>query len=227
MTGRVLMHRDGTDGASGLFYRFAPLWLAHLALGVVVGLIVASTAAPVYTSTASALVAANASDGSRSVSSASTIINAVMPTIVQLSTSASALSEVAQATGVDESEVKQAVSVSSSTNSLIINVSATATSAETAQAIAEAEVTALRHIVSELSVSPQEETYLTLTDVDAASLPTEPSGPSQVRYGVYGGVVGAAVGLVVSLVLFRRRANNAADDGADQGLSPTPEANRF
>ncbi|MBM6979706.1 MAG: hypothetical protein I3J03_08320 [Actinomyces succiniciruminis] len=150
-----------------------------------------------------------------------------MPTIVQLSTSASALSEVAQATGVDESEVKQAVSVSSSTNSLIINVSATATSAETAQAIAEAEVTALRHIVSELSVSPQEETYLTLTDVDAASLPTEPSGPSQVRYGVYGGVVGAAVGLVVSLVLFRRRANNAADDGADQGLSPTPEANRF
>lgn len=217
------MNRDRADGTSDLFLKFAPLWLAHVALGVIAGLIAASAAAPVYTSTASALVAADASDGSRSVSSATTIINAVMPTIVQLSTSESVLSEVAQAAGIDQAEVKQAVSVSSSTNSLIINVSAASASAETAQAIAEAEVTALRHIVSELSVSPQEQTYLTLTDVDTASLPTEPSGPSRVRYGVYGGVLGAAAGLVVSLILFHTRTVNAAKDGADQDQPPTPE----
>ncbi|MBE6481639.1 MAG: hypothetical protein E7Z94_04545 [Actinomyces ruminicola] len=215
------MSQDEADRIGGLL-KLAPLWLAHLVLGVIFGVVFATLSGPVYTSTASALVAADTSDGGRSVSSATNIINTVMPTIVQLSTSDSVLSEVAQTTGIDQSELKRAVTVTSSTNSLIITVSATASSAETAQVIAEAEVAALRRMVSELSITPQDETGLSLTDIDAASLPSAPSGPSKARYGAFGGIIGATIGLAVSFLLLRTRMSS--DDKGPAPNTATPPA---
>ncbi|WP_103062123.1 hypothetical protein [Actinomyces qiguomingii] len=209
------------DGAiSVLLRKFAPLLLVHALLGGLVGAGLAITSTPVYTSRASALVAADSDSGKRGVSSATNIITGIMPTIVQLSTSDSVLSEVSQATGIDHSEVKRAVSVSTSTNSLIINISATTTSAESAHAIVEAEVVALRNVVAGLTVKPQDETALSLTDVDVASFPQEPSGPSTARYGLYGGVAGLAVGMAVTLTILRMRSTDRDDPAAPQAESP-------
>ena len=62
-----------------LVRRFTPLLLAHLVLGAIAGYAVAAFSPPVFTSTASAFVAAG-KDGTQSVTSSSTLISAVMPT---------------------------------------------------------------------------------------------------------------------------------------------------
>ncbi|MDO4901454.1 YveK family protein [Actinomyces sp.] len=202
------------DGAiSALLRKFMPLLLAHVLLGALVGAALAYASTPVYTSRASALVAADSDSGKHGVSSATNIISGVMPTIVQLSTSDSVLTEVSQATGIKQSEVRQALSVSTSTNSLIINVSATTASADSAHAIVEAEVVALRKVVGGLTVKTQEETPLSLTDIDVASFPEAPSGPSTSRYSLYGGVAGLAIGAAVTLTILRLRAKDRTHPG--------------
>ena len=68
--------------------------------------------------------------------------------------------------------------------------------------IAQAEIKALGKVVGNLSVKVQEETALNLNDVDTASLPSAPSGPSKTRYLLYGGVIGAGVGAGVCSYLY-------------------------
>lgn len=184
-----------------LVRRFTPLLLAHLVLGAIAGYAIAAFSPPVFTSTASAFVAAG-SGGSQSVTSSSTLISAVMPTLVELGTSQPVLDDVAAMTGIDPGEINRALTVTNPENTLIIEVSATASSAEKAQTIAQAEIKALGRVVGNLSVKVQEETALNLNDVDTASLPGAPSGPSKARYLLYGGVIGAGIGAGVCSYLY-------------------------
>ena len=184
-----------------LVRRFTHLLLAHLVLGAVAGSAIAAFSPPVFTSTASAFVAAGR-DGTQSVTSSSTLISAVMPTLVELGTSQPVLDDVGAMTGIDPNEINHSITVTNPENTLIIKVSADASSAEKAQLIAQAEIKALGKVVGNLSVKVQEETALNLNDVDTASLPAAPSGPSKARYLLYGGVIGAGVGAGVCSYLY-------------------------
>lgn len=190
-----------TDDILILLRKYAPLLVAHIVLGTLVGLIIAAASMPVYTSEASALVAAEGIKGANNVSSVSTITTGVMPTLVEIGASDSVLTQVAESTGVDQAKVKHAVSVTNTENSLILEVTADASSAAEAQAIAAAEVEALREVIEGMSVRGQEETPLTLADIDEASLPSSPSGPSKMRYSLYGAVLGTVIGISVVLLL--------------------------
>ena len=191
-----------------LVRRFTPLLLAHLVLGAIAGYAVAAFSPPVFTSTASAFVAAG-KDGTQSVTSSSTLISAVMPTLVELGTSQPVLDDVAAMTGVAPNEINHAITVTNPENTLIIEVSADASSAEKAQMIAQAEIKALRKVVGDMSVKVQEEAALTLSDIDVASRPAGPSGPSRTRYLLYGSILGTAVGAgVCSYLYILSRINN-------------------
>ena len=182
-----------------LVRRFTPLLLAHLVLGAIAGYAIAAFSPPVFTSTASALVTAD-SGGAQSVTPSQ--LPAFMPTLVELGTSQLVLDDVSATTGIDPNEITHAITVNNPENTLIIEVSANASSAEKAQMIAQAEIQALRKVVGNLSVKVQEETALNLNDVDTASLPAAPSGPSKARYLLYGGVIGAGVGAGVCSYLY-------------------------
>jgi len=176
------------DQIVGALRRHALLALAHIVVGAIIGFVVALVSTPVYTSHTSALVAADGGGGTRSISSSSTTI---MPTVVEIGTSRSVVDQVAASTGIDRDKITGAVELSNKTNSLIVEVTARGSSPQEAQAIAQAEVSALRNVVGDMSVQQQEDVTLTLTDVDAASLPTSPSGPSHTRYALIGAIVGA------------------------------------
>lgn len=180
--------------------RHAPLALAHIVLGAIIGLAVALLSPPVYSSHTKALVAADGGDGTHSVSSASSVITNIMPTLVEIGTSQSVVDRVSSSTGVDRSKVAGAVKLSNPTNSLIIDVTAQASSPQDAQAIAQGEIKALRGEISTMSIQ-KEEVTLTLTDIDPASLPTSPSGPSRTRYTLIGGVVGGVLGVMTALFM--------------------------
>ena len=180
--------------------RHAPLALAHIFLGAIIALAVALLSPPVYSSHTKALVAADGGDGTHSVSSASSVITNIMPTLVEIGTSQSVVDRVSSSTGVDRSKVAGAVKLSNPTNSLIIDVTAQASSPQDAQAIAQGEIKALRGEISTMSIQ-KEEVTLTLTDIDPASLPTSPSGPSRTRYTLIGGVVGGVLGVMTALFM--------------------------
>ncbi|MDO4243469.1 MAG: Wzz/FepE/Etk N-terminal domain-containing protein [Actinomyces sp.] len=199
--------------------RHIPLVLVHLVLGLIAGLVLAAASTPVYTSRASALVAADPGDGTQSVTSSTTVISAIMPTLIEVGTSETIIAEVAESTGMKPSQIRSSVELSNATNSLIVEVTARASNAEDAQTIAKAEIEALRGVVSEMSVKGQEEELaLTLTDVDTASLPGAPSGPSKSRYALIGAALGAMVGAGVALVLHRR---TSATRGTRVALPPS------
>ena len=189
--------------------KHAPLALAHIILGAIIGLTIALLSPPVYSSQAKALVAAEGGDGTRSVSSASSVITTIMPTLVEIGTSQSVVDQVAASTGIERSKVAGAVTLSTPTSSLIIDVTARASSPQEAQAIAQ-----------------KEEVTLTLSDLDRASLPTSPSGPSRTRYALVGAVAGAILGVVTALLMSKlspaaaqENARGVTDDTNDLGLA--------
>ena len=205
--------------------RHAPLALAHVVLGAVIGLVIAFLSPPVYSSHTKALVAADGGDGTQGVSSASSVITSIMPTLVEIGTSQSVVDKVAASTGIERSKVAGAVTLSTPTSSLIIDVTARASSPQEAQAIAQGEVNALRDAVSEMSIQ-KEEVTLTLSDLDRASLPTSPSGPSRTRYALVGAVAGAILGVVTALLMSKlnpaaaqENARGVTDDTNDLGLA--------
>ena len=193
-----------------LVRRFTPLLLAHLVLGAIAGYAIAAFSPPVFTSTASALVTAD-SGGAQSVTPSQ--LPAFMPTLVELGTSQLVLDDVSATTGIDPNEITHAITVNNPENTLIIEVSANASSAEKAQMIAQAEIQALRKFMGDRYVagnpSSPEKSTINLNDVDTASLPSAPSGPSKARYLLYGGVIGAGVGAgVCSYLYILSRINN-------------------
>jgi len=95
--------------------RHAPLALAHIVLGAIIGLAVALLSPPVYSSHTKALVAADGGGGTHSVSSASSVITNIMPTLVEIGTSQSVVDRVSSSTGVDRSKVAGAVKLEGGT----------------------------------------------------------------------------------------------------------------
>lgn len=181
----------------------AVLVVLHLILGTVLGLAFGLLTPATYTSTASARVSAEQASGSQSVASIQNYITSIMPTLVAVGTSESTLSQVSQATGLSQAELHSAISVSTKTETVIIEVNATHTDPATAQAIAEAEMSALDSAAREVSGTGQaSDLTLTLSTLNSPTLPEEPSSLSSFWTSVIGGAAGLGAGTAVALLLY-------------------------
>lgn len=203
-------------------------WILILALAVVggaVGVVRAKTGDPVYKSTATALIASDPSNGSQNVSGSAIVVGAIAPTLVEMGTSNSILSAVSKSTGTSTDALKGLVSVSNPTGTLLIEVSATGSTPEKARTTAAAEMKALGAATKDMTLAEgTSAASLALNDVDKASLPTAPVGPSKTRYGLVGIIVGGLVGLVVALIADSRRKRGAVDVGpAAVSAAPTAD----
>ncbi len=181
------------------------LIVAHILVGLTAGVALAAFGAPVFESSASAIVVADSKDAESNVSGSQLIVASIMPTIVQIGTSENLLAQVSQEQGVPLDALKNNVSVANPTTTFMLEIKARGSSPEQAQKIAASEVEALREKISQMSVSLSgQPAQLALNDVDTASLPTAPVGPSKVRYGIVGGVLGATLGVLIALALDSR-----------------------
>lgn len=181
----------------------AVLVVMHVILGTVIGLVFGLLTPDTYTSTASASVGVEQSSGTQSSASVQNYITSIMPSLVQVGTSESTLNQVSQTTGVSPGELKSAVSVSTKTDTVIIEVSATHTDPAQAQAIAEAEMSALDSAARTVFGSGQNsDLTLSLTTLDSPTLPTEPSSLSTFWTSVIGGVAGLGVGTLMAALLY-------------------------
>lgn len=177
------------------------LIVAHILVGLTAGVGLAAFGTPVFESSASAIVVADETN----VSGSQLIVASIMPTIVQIGTSENLLAQVSQEQGLPVRDLKNNVSVANPTTTFMLEIKARGSSPEQAQQIAASEVKFLRNKISEMSVSLSgRPAQLALTDVDTASLPTAPVGPSKARYGIVGGVLGATLGVLIALALDSR-----------------------
>ncbi|MBO3725115.1 chain-length determining protein [Actinomyces bowdenii] len=180
----------------------AVLVTMHIVLGTVAGLALGLLTPATYTSSASARVGVEQSSGSQSVASVQNYITQIMPTLVEVGTSESTLAKVSEDTGLSQPELRSAISVSTKTETVIIEVSATHTDPGKAQAIAEAEMAALDSAAREVSSSGQNsDLTLTLATLNSPSLPTEPSSLSAFWTAVLGGAAGLGLGALVAILL--------------------------
>ncbi|WP_127842809.1 YveK family protein [Actinomyces wuliandei] len=181
----------------------AVLVALHVVLGAVLGLALGLLTPPVYTSTASANVGTEQPDSSQTNDSVLNYMKNIMPTLVEMGTSEAALSQVAEATGLSEDEVRRSVTISTKTETIIIEIQASHSDPGQAQAIAEAEVAALDSAARDLSERSQNsDLTLTLAVLDAASLPSTPSSLPSSRTTMIGAAVGLAAGTGMALLLY-------------------------
>lgn len=195
----------------------AVLVTMHIILGTVFGLAFGLLTPATYTSTASARVGAEQSSGSQSVSSVQNYITQIMPTLVEVGTSESTLAKVSESTGLSQGELRSAISVSTKTETVIIEVSATHTDPAKAQAIAEAEMAALDSAAREVSGAGQNsDLTLTLATLNSPSLPDEPSSLSTFWTSVLGGAAGLGLGSLIAILL------HALNRGSQRGNASEP-----
>ena len=121
----------------------AVLVVMHVVLGALVGLGFGLLTPAQYTSTASAKLAVENRSEDPNASSPISSFDKIIPTLVELGTSESTLSEVSKSTGIDQAELRKSVTVSAKTGTFIVEISATSTDPERAHAIAQAEIGAL------------------------------------------------------------------------------------
>ena len=184
--------------------RHSLLVVMHAVLGTIIGLAVGFLSPPVYVSTASALIVTGESDATQGVSSSSAVIATVMPTIIELGTSQSVLTEVSEATGAKPEALKGALSLSTPTNTFLLKISASADTPEKAQKIAQAELDALSRVVGRMSLTGRDQDGnlgLILSPYDAPSLPGAPTGPSTISIALAGLVIGALVGAAFAIII--------------------------
>ncbi|SPT53137.1 Capsular polysaccharide biosynthesis protein [Actinomyces bovis] len=181
------------------------LIVAHVVVGIAAGVALAVFGTPVFSSSATAIVVAESDGSSNNVSGSQLIVASIMPTIVQLGSSHSLQAQVAQDTGLPLSQVEGRISVANPTTTFMVEITAEGATAAQAQQLADAEVKAMRKQITGMSVSLSgKPAQLSLSDVDAANLPTAPIGPSKLRYGIVGAVLGSTLGVLIALALDSR-----------------------
>ncbi|CAM3099202.1 YveK family protein [Actinomyces slackii] len=194
----------------------AILVVLHLVLGAILGLAYGLLTPAVYTSTATARVGVEQSSGSQSAASIQTYISSIMPTLVEIGTSEATLNQVSDATGLSPNELRNSISLSTKTETIIIEVSATHTDPAQAQSIAEAEMAALDSAARDISKTGQDsDLTLTLATLNSPTLPTDPSSLSSLKTSMIGALAGLAVGTGMALLLYKRSGSESQDEEAE------------
>ncbi|MBE6474498.1 MAG: hypothetical protein E7Z95_02815 [Actinomyces succiniciruminis] len=175
--------------------------VALSALAAVLGVLTAATSSPVYRSSVTNMLTVSSAHGGNNVTSAAAVIDAVAPTLAEISMSSSMLEAVAEDTGIPTEEVAEHITVSNPTDTLLIVVRATGSSPEQSRAIAASAVDALAERTASMSVTiGSASMHLSLTEVDTSST-AQLIGPSKSRNGAIGLIAGACLGLLVALRL--------------------------
>ncbi len=92
------------------------------------------------------------------------------------------------------------VSVSNPTDTATLSVTATGSTPEDAQALAEAWITGMAQVVEDIETVDGSETVVSLETLDSASLPSSPSSPNLKLNLALGLLVGLALGVAYALV---------------------------
>ena len=194
----------------------AVLVVMHVVLGALVGLGFGLLTPAQYTSTASAKLAVENRSEDPNASSPISSFDKIIPTLVELGTSESTLSEVSKSTGIDQAELRKSVTVSAKTGTFIVEISATSTDPERAHAIAQAEIGALDSVARDLSSSGQAgNTTATLKVVDSPTTPSSPSSLSAMSTALIGTAIGLAAGAIVAILLYFLSQKNPQDKVED------------
>ncbi|WP_366180474.1 Wzz/FepE/Etk N-terminal domain-containing protein [Actinomyces timonensis] len=206
-----------------LLRRHAPVLILHIVLGALAGFLIAMMSTPVYSSHASVVISTSSRQGGgQDLGTASGPNSLLMPTLVELGTTQDVLAAVAASTGLEPAAVKGMLTLSARENTLFIDITAKAPSAEQAHAVAEAEVDAFKKAVSKwgykdgLSLSAQEQ--------DPATLPIAPISPIPERYALNGALIGAAIGAAIVILLRRAGFTGLRGDASGRGGRRTPGA---
>lgn len=181
-------------------------------LAAVLGVLTAMTSSPVYRSSVTNVLTVSSAHGGNNVTSAAAVIDAVAPTLAEISMSSSMLGTVAEDTGIPVEEVAERITVSNPTDTLLIVVRATGSSPEQSRVIAASAVDALAERTASMSVTiGSASMHLSLSEVDASSA-AQLVAPSKSRSGGIGLIAGACLGLFVALRLEATR-QSTADTG--------------
>ncbi|SHE24677.1 hypothetical protein [Actinomyces glycerinitolerans] len=182
-------------------HRRWPVIVALSALAAALGILTAATSSPVYRSSVTNVLAVSSAHGGNNVTSAAAVIDAVAPTLAEISMSSSMLDTVAEDTGIPAEEVAEHITVSNPTDTLLIVVRATGSSPEQSQAMAASAADALAERTASMSVNiGSASTHLSLSEVDSSST-AQLIAPSKSRNGAIGLIAGACLGFLVALRL--------------------------
>ncbi|SHJ16715.1 Capsular polysaccharide biosynthesis protein [Actinomyces denticolens] len=199
-----------------LLRRHAPILILHIVLGAVAGLSFAMMSTPVYSSHASVVVSTSSRDSNgQDLGSASGQNSLLMPTLVELGTTQAVLNEVAASTGLDPAAVKGMLMLTARENTLFIDITANAPSADQAQAVVDAEIDAFKKAVSKWGYKDGQS--LSLEEQDPATLPSAPISPIPGRYALNGALIGTAIG--AAIVILMRRAGLAGRRGESRRVA--------
>ena len=194
----------------------AVLVVMHVVLGTIIGTVFGLLTPAQYTSTTSAKLAVENRPDDPNAPSPISSFDKIIPTLVELATSESTLSEVSKSTGIDQAELRKSVTVSAKTGTFIVEISATSTDPERAHAIAQAEIGALDSVARDLSNSGQAgNTTATLKVVDSPTTPSSPSSLSAVSTALIGTAIGLAAGAVMAILLYFLSQKNPQDKVED------------
>ncbi|WP_159813118.1 YveK family protein [Actinomyces sp. zg328] len=185
-----------------LLRRHAPVLILHIVVGALTGFFIAMMSTPIYSSHASVVISTSSREGGgQDLGTASGPNSLLMPTLVELGTTQDVLNEVAASTGLEPAAVKGMLTLSARENTLFIDITAKAPSAEQAHAVADAEVSAFKKAVSKWGY--KDGLSLAVVEQDPATLPTAPISPIPERYALNGALIGAAIGAAVVILLRR------------------------
>ena len=187
----------------------AVLVVMHVVLGALVGLGFGLLTPAQYTSTASAKLAVENRSEDPNASSPISSFDKIIPTLVELGTSESTLSEVSKSTGIDQAELRKSVTVSAKTGTFIVEISATSTDPERAHAIAQAEIGALDSVARGQSYLVPGGGDLTL------AVDNPPSSLSALSTTPIGAAIGLAAGAVMAILLYFLSQKNPQDKVED------------
>ena len=193
----------------------AVLVVMHVVLGALVGLGFGLLTPAQYTSTASAKLAVENRSEDPNASSPISSFDKIIPTLVELGTSESTLSEVSKSTGLDQAELRKSVTVSAKTGTFIVEISATSTDPERAHAIAQAEIGALDSVARGQSYLVPGGGDLTLAVDNPPTTPTSPSSLSALSTTPIGAAIGLAAGAVMAILLYFLSQKNPQDKVED------------
>lgn len=206
-----------------LLRRHAPVLILHIALGALAGFLIAIMSTPIYSSHASVVISTSSREGGgQDLGTASGQNSLLMPTLVELGTTQGVLGEVAASTGLEPAAVKGMLTLSARENTLFIDITAKAPSADQAHAVAEAEVDAFKKAVSKWGYKDGQS--LTVEEQDPATLPTAPISPIPGRYALNGALVGTAIGAAIVILLRRAGFTGRRGEGRRTAGAVTPHA---
>lgn len=193
----------------------AVLVVMHVVLGTIIGLVFGLLTPAQYTSTTSAKLAVENRPDDPNAPSPISSFDKIIPTLVELGTSESTLSEVSKSTGIDQAELRKSVTVSAKTGTFIVEISATSTDPERAHAIAQAEIGALDSVARGQSYLVPGGGDLTLAVDNPPTTPTSPSSLSALSTTPIGAAIGLAAGAVMAILLYFLSQKNPQDKVED------------